>query len=107
MPSYEVQTFHIDAAVMACMRLDRAGENAADYYMPDVHPAFPAGLDWRGLAQALNDAGEALSVDTLSDAPYRVMIGTENVADDVGWIDVEEADVEAADRPDAVVEAIG
>lgn len=92
--SYNCESHNLMGAVAACMLAERQGDDPSLCYVPDIHPLFPAGLDWKGIARALWDAGDALSVDTLSSAPYRVMIGTDIIADNVGWVDVDEdADV--------------
>lgn len=88
--SYNCEPHNLKGAIAACRLLEREGDDVSMFYVPDVHPLFPAGLDWRGFARALWDAGDSLSVDTLSEAPYRVMIGEGITADSVGWIDVDE-----------------
>ena len=101
--SYHCESYNLMGAIAACMLLEREGDDPALLYVPDIHPLFPAGLSWRGLAQALWDAGDSLSVDTLSAAPYRVMIGEGIVADSVGWIDVDEDADEIGNLPDSPI----
>jgi len=108
MPCYAVQTFHIAGAVAACMLAERQGDDPALIYVPGTYAGveWPEGMTWAAIARNIWDAGEALSVDTLDSAPYRVMWGSEGVADDGGWIDVDEDADELGAQPDIVTDWI-
>lgn len=102
--SYTAETFHIAGAVAACMRLEQQGEACADYYLPCDD--WPVGLSWHVFAQLLwmNTNEDVLSVDTLREAPYRVMIGNRESSDAVGWIDVTAEDDALGAQPDYVTD---
>ncbi len=109
--AYHAETFHIAGAVAACMLAERQGDDVALVYAAAPSLGFPAGLTWRELALAIwnatdGEAGAEISVDTLAPAPYRVMIGDEQSADAIGWIDVCEDADEIGALPDVVTDWI-
>ena len=85
--AYAAQDFHHRAAIAATVRLEEAGEKPGDHML---------GADtWAQVREHLDREADAetLSVDSLSEAPYRVYLSTGDiVADDLGWIYVQPED---------------
>lgn len=106
--TYTAESFHVRAAVVACQRMSIEGEVATQYYAPHAELGFPEGMSWAELARAIYDAPDNVaSVDSLSEAPYRLLLGTADDASGIGWIDVSEDDDAKAEEPDLVSEYLG